>query len=182
MYCSKCGKSIKENAQFCEHCGTRLKENKKSVSKKRTQQSFQSLNFSKVKERTVRRNAIILALVAFALLGIGGYIWLNSEDYVREKSTFGLYSEEDVKERMALGRNIAIVGGIILIFTFIYESHENVAIKFYKDQDEKTENKDYKKRLEKLKEMYKQKEITKEEYDSRRQKILDKMTEYFKED
>ena len=61
MYCSKCGKKVKDSSQFCEYCGHSLKDKKN----KNTKDIMSKVKSKSRAEELIQRNFKFIIVVAF---------------------------------------------------------------------------------------------------------------------
>ena len=137
------------------------------------------MNNNQVKKssRNVTKNfwGMIIIAVFLLIMGIGGYI--NSFEPVDASSSWK-YTESELEEQQEASRPIFIimaVGGIgLVIVAFLYKSsgdnQVNLAKILMKSKEEDSASK-----LEKLKNLYDEKVITKDEYAKKKKDLLDKM-------
>lgn len=137
------------------------------------------MNNNQVKKssRNVIKNfwGMIIIAVFLLIMGIGGYI--NSFEPVDASSSWK-YTESELEEQQEASRPIFIimaVGGIgLVIVAFLYKSsgdnQVNLAKILMKSKEEDSATK-----IEKLKKLYDEKIITKEEYEKKKKDLLEKM-------
>lgn len=137
------------------------------------------MNNNQVKKssRNVIKNfwGMIIIAVFLLIMGIGGYI--NSFEPVDASSSWK-YTESELEEQQEASRPIFIimaVGGIgLVIIAFLYKSsgdnQVNLAKILMKSKEEDSATK-----LERLKKLYDEKVITKEEYEKKKKDLLEKM-------
>ena len=137
------------------------------------------MNNNQVKKssRNVIKNfwGMIIISVFLLIMGIGGYI--NSFEPVDASSSWK-YTESELEEQQEASRPIFIimaVGGIgLVIVAFLYKSsgdnQVNLAKILMKSKEEDSATK-----LERLKKLYDEKVITKEEYEKKKKDLLEKM-------
>ena len=137
------------------------------------------MNNNQVKKssRNVIKNfwGMIIIAVFLLIMGIGGYI--NSFEPVDASSSWK-YTERELEEQQEASRPIFIimaVGGIgLVIVAFLYKSsgdnQVNLAKILMKSKEEDSATK-----LERLKKLYDEKVITKEEYEKKKKDLLEKM-------
>lgn len=137
------------------------------------------MNNNQVKKssRNVIKNfwGMIIIAVFLLIMGIGGYI--NSFEPVDASSSWK-YTERELEEQQEASRPIFIimaVGGIgLVIVAFLYKSSGDNQINLAKILM-KTKEEDSATKLEKLKKLYDEKVITKEEYEKKKKDLLEKM-------
>lgn len=137
------------------------------------------MNNNQVKKssRNVIKNfwGMIIIAVFLLIMGIGGYI--NSFEPVDASSSWK-YTESELEEQQEASRPIFIimaVGGIgLVIVAFLYKSSGDNQINLAKILM-KTKEEDSATKLEKLKKLYDEKVITKEEYEKKKKDLLEKM-------
>ena len=118
---------------------------------------------------------MIIIAVFLLIMGIGGYA--NSFEPVDASSSWK-YTESELEEQQEASRPIFIimaVGGIgLVIVAFLYKSsgdnQVNLAKILMKSKEEDSATK-----LERLKKLYDEKVITKEEYEKKKKDLLEKM-------
>ena len=137
------------------------------------------MNNNQVKKssRNVIKNfwGMLIIAVFLLIMGIGGYI--NSFEPVDASSSWK-YTESELEEQQEASRPIFIimaVGGIgLVIVAFLYKSsgdnQVNLAKILMKSKEEDSATK-----LERLKKLYDEKVITKEEYEKKKKHLLEKM-------
>lgn len=137
------------------------------------------MNNKEVKKssRNVTKNfwGMIIIAVFLLIMGIGGYA--NSFEPV-DASEYWRTTEEELEEQQEASRPIFIimaVGGVALVIVaFLYKSNGenqvNISKILMKSKEEDSATK-----LEKLKKLYDEKVITKEEYEKKKKELLDKM-------
>lgn len=137
------------------------------------------MNNNQVKKssRNVIKNfwGMLIIAVFLLIMGIGGYI--NSFEPVDASSSWK-YTESELEEQQEASRPIFIimaVGGIgLVIVAFLYKSsgdnQVNLAKILMKSKEEDSATK-----LERLKKLYDEKVITKEEYEKKKKDLLEKM-------
>lgn len=79
MFCPKCGKKNKEEAQFCEFCGTKIAEENKVILPKKT------------KKPMSKKNKIIIAVVIALVVVLGGGGIILSNNYTPSKIAEGYF-------------------------------------------------------------------------------------------
>lgn len=137
------------------------------------------MNNNQVKKssRNVIKNfwGMIIIAVFLLIMGIGGYV--NSFEPVDASSSWK-YTESELEEQQEASRPIFIimaVGGIgLVIVAFLYKSSGDNQINLAKILM-KTKEEDSATKLEKLKKLYDEKVITKEEYEKKKKDLLEKM-------
>lgn len=137
------------------------------------------MNNNQVKKssRNVIKNfwGMIIIAVFLLIMGIGGYI--NSFEPV-DASEYWRTTEEELEEQQEASRPIFIimaVGGIgLVIVAFLYKSSGDNQVNLAKILM-KTKEEDSATKLEKLKKLYDEKVITKEEYEKKKKDLLEKM-------
>ena len=137
------------------------------------------MNNNQVKKssRNVIKNfwGMLIIAVFLLIMGIGGYI--NSFEPVDASSSWK-YTESELEEQQEASRPIFIimaVGGIgLVIVAFLYKSSGDNQVNLAKILM-KTKEEDSATKLEKLKKLYDEKVITKEEYEKKKKDLLEKM-------
>lgn len=137
------------------------------------------MNNKEVKKssRNVTKNfwGMIIIGAFLLIMGIGGYI--NSFEPVDASSSWK-YTERELEEQQESSRPIFIimaVGGIgLVIVAFLYKSSGDNQVNLAKILM-KTKEEDSATKLEKLKKLYDEKVITKEEYEKKKKDLLEKM-------
>ena len=137
------------------------------------------MNNNQVKKssRNVIKNfwGMIIIAVFLLIMGIGGYF--NSFEPVDASSSWK-YTESELEEQQEASRPIFIimaVGGIgLVIVAFLYKSSGDNQVNLAKILM-KTKEEDSATKLEKLKKLYDEKAITKEEYEKKKKDLLEKM-------
>lgn len=79
MFCPKCGKKNKEEAQFCEFCGTKVAEESKVILPKKPRKPMS------------KKSKIIIVVVAFLVLVLGGGGMFLSSNYTPSKVAEGYF-------------------------------------------------------------------------------------------
>lgn len=136
------------------------------------------MNNKEVKKssRNVTKNfwGMIIIAVFLLIMGIGGYA--NSFEPV-DASEYWRTTEEELEEQQEASRPIFIimaVGGVALVIVaFLYKSNGENQVNISKILMKSKE--DSATKLEKLKKLYDEKVITKEEYEKKKKDLLDKM-------
>ena len=137
------------------------------------------MNNNQVKKssRNVIKNfwGMLIIAVFLLIMGIGGYI--NSFEPVDASSSWK-YTESELEEQQEASRPIFIimaVGGIgLVIVAFSYKSSGDNQVNLAKILMNSKEE-DSATKLEKLKKLYDEKVITKEEYEKKKKDLLEKM-------
>lgn len=136
------------------------------------------MNNNQVKKssRNVTKNfwGMIIIAVFLLIMGIGGYA--NSFEPV-DASEYWRTTEEELEEQQEASRPIFIimaVGGVALVIVaFLYKSSGDNQVNLAKILMKTKE--DSATKLEKLKKLYDEKVITKEEYEKKKKDLLEKM-------
>ena len=137
------------------------------------------MNNNQVKKssRNVIKNfwGMLIIAVFLLIMGIGGYI--NSFEPVDASSSWK-YTESELEEQQEASRPIFIimaVGGIgLVIVAFLYKSSGDYQVNLAKILM-KSKEEDSATKLERLKKLYDEKVITKEEYEKKKKDLLEKM-------
>lgn len=119
-------------------------------------------------EKKFKRNFIIVLVIAIiiCIIGLGIFVSAESTDW------FGkTYIDE---EQRSAGTIIIVIGVIGILGSFIYRYNINKKIKM-KKENEKKEVDDIQNTLDKLKQLYQNKEISKEEYEKRKAILLKRL-------
>lgn len=115
MFCSKCGKEIREGANFCADCGAPVNDDKNDVSSK----NIQGVVYRKV----VYEYTGIAAEKNYANAeqsGNNGYLTYENENADFENNLYKNDKKEDKHEEMSASELcVGIIGGIILISIII---------------------------------------------------------------
>ncbi|MDD6069697.1 MAG: zinc-ribbon domain-containing protein [Clostridiales bacterium] len=69
MYCTKCGKEIKEDARFCIYCGEVVSDSAKKMIQPDVVKSLQPVTPPKQKEQREKWKIAVFALVGIVLVG-----------------------------------------------------------------------------------------------------------------
>ena len=171
MYCSKCGKKIENNSKFCANCG-------KQVGNSKDKRKISNQKLNKV-GHSLKSNVVILLVVCLISVLAAVYFFNKASDMSSDNKVGGIffgghkYDDEEIEKTKNYGIISVVVTVISGIGAIFYFNNAKARLELMKEDDEKTPN--YMHELELLKKAYNKKEITKEEYEKKKKKILDRM-------
>lgn len=172
MYCSKCGKQLESGSKFCANCGNYVGNGnvKKNISNQKLNKVGHSL----------KSNVAILLIVCLVSVLAALYFFNKSSKMTTDNKTGGIffgghkYDDEEIEKTKNYGIISVVVTVISGIGAVFYFNNTKARLELMKEDDiDDTPN--YMQELESLKKSYNKKEITKEEYEKKKKKILDRM-------
>lgn len=102
MYCSKCGKEIKDSDLFCPACGTKVGSAEQRVEEPRENRTI-AFQFSELEVKWLIFKLIYIALIYFVwrqsqkgMFVIGDYYWLSIDGLMDQVFSFKQYAGESV--------------------------------------------------------------------------------------
>lgn len=116
----------------------------------------------------LKKNFIIMLVISIIIFVAGIGIFMSAE----YTDWYGK-TQLDEEQRNA-GTIVIVVGVSCLIGSFLYKNYNDKKLSIQKEKDQKDIN-DIENTLKELKNMYQNKEITKEEYDKRKEILLNRL-------